>query len=405
MRSVSKGSIEQRTKGKWRLKISVTHDDGTPERICKNVECRTKTDARAALDEWRMELLSKGEVASRGKVTLKDYLWQHIGYLHDVKDVSPNTLRGYRDIVTNRWTPNISLLPLKDVKSYTVEEQLRWMKAKGGRNGRPVSGTTCKKAFSFLKTALKHAVRLGYIESNPCDMLDGPTKEKAKMHVLDESEVKLMKTLLKGHPDYRFAMTVNLALDTGMRRGELCGLLWRDVDLEGKRPHVCRALAEASKEDTYNGQTLQDKEPKSFTSDRWISLNDATVDMLKAHAETQFYRLKYYDVEQTADTPVLCGSLGEDSRPSKLTSDYIAFTRNCGFDVTFHELRHTHASLLLKHGISIQYVSQRLGHENIAITYKFYAHFLPGDDGGSAEAWGEVAYIGGDAYAGLPPAA
>ena len=134
-------------------------------------------------------------------------------------------------------------------------------------------------------------------------------------------------------------------------------------------------------------------------------LNDATVDMLKAHAETQFYRLKYYDVEQTADTPVLCGSLGEDYRPSKLTSDYIAFTRNCGFDVTFHELRHTHASLLLKHGASIQYVSQRLGHENIAITYKFYAHFLPGDDGGSAEAWGEVAYIGGDAYAGLPPAA
>jgi len=405
MRSVSKGSVEQRAKGKWRLKVSVTHDDGTPERICKNVECRTKTDARAKLDEWRMGLLSKGEVASHGEITLEDYLWQHIGYLHDVKGISPNTLRGYRDIVKSRWVPNLGLMPLKDVKPYAIEEQLRWMRAGGGRNGRPVSGTTCQKAFSFLKTALKHAVRLGYVGSNPCDMLDGPTKEKARMSVLDECEVKRMKTLLKGHPDYRFAMAVNLALDTGMRRGELCGLLWRDVDLEGKRLHVCRALAEASREDTYNGETLQDKEPKSFTSDRWVSLSDETVDMLKAHAEAQFYRLKYYDAKQTADTSVLCGSLGEDYRPSKLTSDFIAFSQNHGFEVTFHELRHTHASLLLKHGVSIQYVSQRLGHENIAITYRFYAHFLPGDDGGSADTWGEVAYIGGDVYAGFPPVA
>lgn len=351
-----------------------------------------------------MELLSKSEAASHGEITLKDYLWQHIDYLHDVKGISPNTLRGYRDIVKSRWIPNIGAMPLRDVKLYTIEEQLRWMKAEGGRDGRSVSGTTCQKGFSFLKTALKHAVRLGYIESNPCDMLDGPTKEKAKMSVLDESEVKRMKTLLKGHPDYRFAMAVNLALDTGMRRGELCGLLWRDVDLEGKRLHVCRALAEASKEDTYNGETLQDKEPKSFTSDRWVSLSDETADMLRAHAEAQFYRLKYYDAKQTADTPVLCGSLGEDYRPSKLTSDFIAFSQNCGFGVTFHELRHTHASLLLKHGVSIQYVSQRLGHENIAITYRFYAHFLPGDDGGSADTWGEVACIGGDAYAGFPPA-
>lgn len=405
MRSVSKGSVESRGKGKWRLKVCVTRDDGTSDRISKNVECRTKTEARSELDRWRLELLSKGEVAAAGDLILRDYLWQYITYLHDVKGVSPNTLRGYRDIVSNRWTPNIGLMPLADVRPYTVEEQLRWMRAEGGRNGRPVSGSTCQKAFSFLKTALKRAVRLGYIESNPCDMLDGPSKGRAAIKVLDEEEVRRMKTLLRGHPDYRFAMAVNLALDTGMRRGELCGLLWRDVDLDGGRIHVCRALAEASREDTYNGETLQDKEPKSFTSDRWVSLSDATVAMLRAHAEEQYYRLMYYGEAQRQDTPVLCGSLGEDYRPSKLTSDFIAFCRSHSFDVTVHGLRHTHASLLLKHGVPIQYVSQRLGHENIAITYRFYAHFLPGDDGGSAETWGEAVCVEGEDYAGLPPAA
>lgn len=390
MRKISKGSIEKRAKGKFRLKVTVTHDDGTAERVSKNVECRTKTEAAEELDRWRQEMHSSGEAAVTGDITLKAFLLDHIVYLRDVKGLSPNTLRGYRDIITNRWSPNIGSMRLRDVTPRTIERQLAWLRSEGGHNGRPVSGTTCQKAFSFLKTALKHAVRLGYISSNPCDMLDTPTKNKTEVTVLDEGEVARMKEVVKGHPDYRFAMAVNLSLDTGMRRGEACALRWSDVDLDGACVHVRHALAEASEQDTGNGSTLELKDPKSATSNRVVSLAAETVAMLRRHKEEQRYRLAYFGHTQTEETPVLCDNMGEFYRPSNYTSNFDAMRRGHGFDITLHGLRHTHASLLLKHGVPIQYVSQRLGHENIQITYKIYAHFLPGDDGGSADVWQSV---------------
>ena len=84
----------------------------------------------------------------------------------------------------------------------------------------------------------------------------------------------------------------------------------------------------------------------------------------------------YNDIEQDEGTPVFC-------------SDFARFAQHKSFAVMLHGLRHTHASLLLKRGVSIQYDFARLGHESIEITYKTYSHFLPGDDGGSSEDWGE----------------
>ena len=125
---------------------------------------------------------------------------------------------------------------------------------------------------------------------------------------------------------------------------------------------------------------------------------------LTQYRKLQGYRLLYNDIEQNEETPVFCNDLGELYRPSKLTSDFSRFTQQKRFDVTFHGLRHTHASLLLKQGVPIQYVSMRLGHESIEITYKTYSHFLPGDDGGSADAWSKLAALPGAAPNMLPAA-
>ena len=119
-------------------------------------------------------------------------------------------------------------------------------------------------------------------------------------------------------------------------------------------------MAEAGKADTYNGETLEEKDPKSRRSRRWVSLPTTTVEKLRSHMETQFHRLAYNGIAQTADTPVFCDAFGDHCRPSKLTSDFRAFAKQHDFDVTFHGLRHTHASLLLKQEMSIAYVSQRL---------------------------------------------
>lgn len=112
----------------------------------------------------------------------------------------------------------------------------------------------------------------------------------------------------------------------------------------------------------------------------------------------------YNGIEQGEDTLVFCSDLGELYRPSKFTSDFSRFAQHKSFDLTLHGTRHTHAPLLLKKGVPIQYVSSRLDHESIEITYKIYAHFLPGDDGGPSEKWGDLAELLKDIF-GLLPAA
>ena len=394
MKSVSKGSEPiKRGKDSWFSRFNVTDELGNTKRVGKTVRCRTKTEAKRLFDEIRMDLMASDAPIIKEDITLGEYLKGHLEYLHDVKHLSPNTLRGYRDIVETRWVPRLGAVRLKDIKPYMIEDQLAWMRKSGGEGGKPLSGNTCQKALSFLKTALKRAQMLEYIPGNPCDAVDAPSRERKEVKVIDEGEVQRMKIALLGHPDVRFAAAVSLTLDTGMRRGEVCALRWQDIDLEAGIVHVRHALAEAKSSDTYNGETIDVKTPKSSRSNRDITTPEGTVAMLAQYRQLQRYRLLYNDIEQGEETPVFCSDLGELYRPSKLTSDFSRFTQQKRFDVTFHGLRHTHASLLLKQGVPIQYVSMRLGHESIEITYKTYSHFLPGDDGGSADAWSKLAAL------------
>ena len=141
MRSVGKGTIEARGKGRWRLRVSVRHDDGTTERLDRTVETRTKTEARGMLDDWREELRHCDVPVSRkeeekGDMTLREYLEGYLAYCHDVKRLSPNTVRGYRDIVRNRWTPRIGSTPLRRLSPEMLDEHVSWLRTCGGaRNG------------------------------------------------------------------------------------------------------------------------------------------------------------------------------------------------------------------------------------------------------------------------------
>lgn len=100
--------------------------------------------------------------------------------------------------------------------------------------------------------------------------------------------------------------------------------------------------------------------PKSNRSNRDVTIPEGTVEFLRHHKQMQPYRLMYNDIEQGEDTPVFCSDLGELYRPSKFTSDFSRFAQHKSFDLTLHGTRHTHASLLLKKGVPIQYASSRL---------------------------------------------
>ena len=410
MRKVSHGTVEQRGKNLWRLRITV-RDNGFTSRPYRNVSCRTKTEAKDLLAAWRQELISVGSPSHQETIqattsgsafkrtedvpTLEEYLEDYLRYIHDVRHLSPNTVRGYRSIARGHWIPALGVRKLDEIGFAQIEEVLINMRTGRENERRPLSAKTCRETVQFLGKALRRAVRLGYIDSNPCDLVEidsdrKATRRKDDSQVLDLSEVARMRELLKGHPDYRFAVGVNLALDTGMRCGELCALRWADISFEKHSLHVRAALASGTAEDTYNGKGVDEKDPKSSSSERFVSLSDSTIEMLSSHRETQRHRLRYNGIGQTPETRVLCDDMGEEYSPGRFSKDFSTFRKSHGFSVTLHGLRHTHASLLLKQHVPIQYVSQRLGHEDISTTYRFYAHFLPGDDGGCAKTWQEV---------------
>lgn len=123
MRTVSKGyDPVKRGKDSWLLRVSVSEDGKSSKRLNKTVHCRTKTEAKRLLEEWRVELMTARTRMDRSNKTLEEFLREHVTYLHDVKHLSANTIRGYRDIVETRWVPRLGTTLLKDLKPYMIED-------------------------------------------------------------------------------------------------------------------------------------------------------------------------------------------------------------------------------------------------------------------------------------------
>ncbi len=389
MKSVGKGNVERRGPESWRLRVSVVRDDGTSERMTKTVKCRTKTEARKSLDEWRAELLTKVVDVRREGITLGEYLGEYLEYCRSVEKLSPSTLRGYGDIVKNRFGGALSEVALVDIKPYMLEGHYAELRKRGGVNGKPLSGKTVQSAGSFLRTALKRAVRLGYIASNPCNDVRLPGSGKPKTAVLTKEEVRRMLFFLVGCPDWQFATACLIALATGMRRGEVCGLRWRDVDFDSRCVRVEAAVVEETVENG-DGSTLVLAGPKTEASERTVAIDDFTARWLQLHKARQYFNLAYYGIEQSEETPVCAGALGEWYRPDCFTKDFESFRAQHGFEVRLHDLRHTQASLLIEAGEDIVTVSRRLGHARVSTTLDIYSHLMPGKDRAAAGVIGGV---------------
>jgi integrase len=216
------------------------------------------------------------------------------------------------------------------------------------------------------------------VSRNVASVLAPPKVESHEIESLTDLQIADILTRLETHTLYPIVVT---ALGTGMRRGELCGLQWRDVDLDQASIGVERSL-----EETNAG--LRVKSPKSRHGRRRISLPASVVETLRAHRVRQIeMRLALGMGRPEPEALVFCREDGLPLSPDRLSQQWRRLVDAMGLpSVSFHALRHTHASALIGAGLDVISVSRRLGHGSPAITLTIYAHRFASTDTAAASA-------------------
>jgi integrase len=165
---------------------------------------------------------------------------------------------------------------------------------------------------------------------------------------------------------------------TGMRRGEVLGLRWRDVDLDAARISVRQAIVSVA-------YAVLESTPKSHQA-RVIDLDRETVALLRAHRERQRAEREQWSSEYRDKDLVLAKENGEPIHPQSLSQAFERLIKAAGLRrIRLHDLRHTHATIAVAAGVQVKIVSERLGHESPAFTLKQYAHVMPGMQAAAAE--------------------
>lgn len=358
----SRGLKRRGDSDKWHVTLS--HKDPITGELVPSyhtVTARTEKQAMKRRDELILDLERKGG-AYTSKLTVAEFLDKFIQYKQDTMAVERSTVNGYRKEarVICRY---IGETRLADVDIPTVN---RWMAQMVGEGYAP---RTVAKAFAMLRQTLKHAVALDLISKNPCDFCKPPKMQRKKLQVLDREQRTRMLQLAREAEPEPFALAIELALTTGMRRGEICGLRWSDIgecDIT-----VNRAIS-------LDSGTPYVKDPKTDGSHRTIPLTRRLYAVLRAMEKHQRYVATELGL-QFGD-PYILGTLEPCSRPlhpTKLTKDFKAFCEMNGFQCTFHDLRHTFATMMIAGGTDVRTVASYLGHSNVAMTLNTYAEVDP----------------------------
>ena len=303
----------------------------------------------------------------RSTLTVGEYLTQWL--THAKANVAPQTYRRYRQIVEGDLVPDLGRIRLTDLSALQVQGFLaRSLGRKCKNRERTLSPQTVLHYHRLLRRALHQAVRWQLLAKNPCDLVDPPRAQHVEMTALGEKQLVSLLTAIRHSRLY--APTL-LAATSGLRRGEILGLRWSEVDLDTGRMQVVRSLQE-----TPNG--LSFKTPKTRKGRRVVLVPKLAISALKAQRARQSEeRLMMGPGYQDQDL-VFARADGSPWPLAQFSSEFARLMRKHGFAVRFHDLRHTHASQLLRHGVPVRVVSERLGHATASITLDVYAHILPG---------------------------
>jgi integrase len=370
MREQGQGGIRPRGAGRWELKFDLGRDPASGERITKYVSFRgSKREAQAELNRL-LNRRNEGTYIDPTKMSVAEYLEHWLAVDID-RRVAAKTATRYRGIVRHNIIPRIGGLPLRKLTAVHIEAFEADLQRDGRQRHRDARGSaltaqTVLHVHRTLSQALEHAVKTDVLFRNPARQVRPPKPPGREIKILTKPEVVEVLRASEGRELY---LPVLVAVTTAVRRGELFGLQWSDIDLGRGRLTVNQSLEWVKGKPAF-------KSPKTPGSRRTITLPALTVEALKAHRATQAterLRLGLGKAELVFTRA--------DGEPVSL--DYVSRTfgemiAELGVTpITFHGLRHTHISHQLMDGVHVKVVSERAGHANVSITLSVYATFLP----------------------------
>ena len=321
-------------------------------------DCR---EAENRLADIRREY-EQGRYREDEKMTVKEYLER---WLEDFAKISVrrSTFESYEWSINKHLAPNIGQIPLQKLKPATIQKMLAEMCAT------KLSRTSIRYVYNVLNIALNRAVKCQVLATNPCNAVEPPRKEKYKATAYNREELAALLAAAKGT---RLLLPILLAAGCGLRRGEVCGLRWQDVLLDKEMLFVRHSLDRPEK------GKLELLPVKTANSERAVRLPDALVqelrqvkaaqDIIKADPKA-LYQDKDFIYAWDDGSPVDPDFLDKRFR-ELLAEKQLKKLR-------FHDLRHTHATMLLLEHVSIKVISERLGHSSTNITQDIYSHVLP----------------------------
>lgn len=233
-----------------------------------------------------------------------------------------------------------------------------------------LSPYTVRHYHRLLSDILGDAVKWQYIPYNPCGRVEPPRAERTDIVFLDDSQAKQLMTLLQKEPGiYRRA--VSLLLLTGLRRGELLGLEWQDIDFSAKTMYIARTSQYLPSLGIFT------EAPKTKSSRRLVIISDQVLDILREQFLWQHQQAKLLPNTWVDSKRVITSEDGSPMHPDRLTRWFGRFIQRTDLpQIHLHSLRHTYASLCIANGVPITAVAAQLGHANVATTATIYAHAI-----------------------------
>ncbi|MGD9702813.1 MAG: tyrosine-type recombinase/integrase [Ilumatobacteraceae bacterium] len=375
------GSLRQRGKTSWQLRVLAGRDEITGKKSYVSKTFRGgRREAERELARLVAEVEAGSTTAAAGTVAELCNKW----FEYACPNLSPAVSAEYRRLLDRRILPRWGSTPVRRLRTSELDGWYSQLRRSGSATGGPLSPNSVVRVHAILRRALNQGVRWGWITTNPAVAATPPRVLRRQLDIPSPADIaRLIKAAELVNP--ALPAFIRLAAASGARRGELCALRWRNIDLEARSLHVAGAIVQINK-------TVIEKDTKTH-AERRVALDEGTVRVLQALRDRMVLALAIAEEELPSDAFVF------SHRPDGLAPWYpnyatLSFARLAEREgmghVRLHDLRHFAATTMLVNGVDVRTTAGRLGHAQSSTTLNVYAHFVKAADAGAARAIGSA---------------